>query len=131
LPAKSTTIVIDACFSGAGVLKNISSVRIKPNDTEESIRNSAILSSSTDIQVSSWYSEKRQGLFTYYFLKAIHDYKNSDKNGDKELTFSEIYDYISDKTEGVPYLARRLNAVEQTPVLKGSNKDRVFVRFGE
>ncbi|MFN8257628.1 MAG: caspase family protein [Bacteroidales bacterium] len=131
LPARSTTVVLDACFSGGGVLKNISSVRIKPNDTEENIPNSAILSSSGGVQVSSWYNEKRQGLFTYFFLKAIHDFKNSDKNGDNELTFEEIFNYVSDKTEGVPYYARRLNAVEQTPVLKGNNTERVFVKFGK
>lgn len=129
LPSKSTTVIIDACFSGAGVNKNISSVRIKPKDTENDIPNSAIMNSSSGAQVSSWYSEARQGLFTYFFLKAIHDYKNSDKNGDNQLTFGEIYDYVSDKTNGVPYFARRLNAVEQTPVLKGSNSDMVFVRF--
>ena len=39
--------------------------------------------------------------------------------------------YISDKTEGIPYFSRRLNALEQTPVLSGSNKDRVLVRFAE
>lgn len=131
LPSKSTTIIIDACFSGAGVLKNISSVRIKPKETEEDIKNSAILSSSKGEQVSSWYSEMRHGLFTYFFLKSIHDHANSDKNQDGRLTFQEIFDYISDKTNGLPYLARRLNAVDQTPVIKGNNPERVFVKFTE
>jgi hypothetical protein len=129
LPSKSTTVIIDACFSGTGVLKNMSSARIKPKDTESDIPNSAILSSSTGEQVSSWYNEMKHGLFTYFFLKAIHDYNNSDKNGDKQLTFNEIYNYISDKTSGIPYFARRLNAVEQTPVLKGSSPERVLVKF--
>ncbi len=129
LPSKSTTVVIDACFSGAGVLKNISSVRIKPKDSEQNIRNSAILSSSAGTQVSSWYHQKQFGLFTYFFLKAIHDYEKSDKNKDKKLTIKEIYDYVSDKTNGVPYYARRLNAVEQNPFLKGTNTERVLVKF--
>jgi hypothetical protein len=129
LPSKSTTVIIDACFSGAGVLKNISSVRIKPKDTENDIPNSAIISSSNGEQVSSWYSEMKHGMFTYFFLKAIHDFKNSDKNADNQLTYNEIYEYISDKTNGIPYFARRINAVEQTPVLKGSSTDRIFVKF--
>lgn len=129
LPAKSTTVVLDACFSGAGVIKNISSVRIKPKDTEEDIKNSAIFSSSNGTQVSSWYHQKKQGIFTYFFLKAIHDHQNADINKDNDLTFNEIYDYISNKTNGIPYYARRLNAVEQTPVLKGSNVERMLVRF--
>ncbi len=129
LPSKSTTVVIDACFSGAGVFKNISSVRIKPKDSEENIKNSAIISSSTGTQVSSWYNQKQHGLFTYFFLKAIHNYEKTDKNMDKKLTIKEIYDYVSDKTNGVPYFARRLNAVEQNPVLKGTNTERVLVKF--
>jgi hypothetical protein len=129
LPSKSTTVIIDACFSGAGVLKNISSVRIKPKDTECDIPNSTVITSSAGDQVSSWYNEMKHGLFTYFFLKSIHDNQLSDKNGDKQLTFNEIYDYISDKTSGVPYFARRLNAVEQTPVIKGSAPDRVFIKF--
>ena len=129
LPSKSTTVIIDACFSGAGVLKNVSSVRIKPKDTENNIPNSAILSSSSGDQVSSWFSEMKHGLFTYFFLKAIHDHESCDKDGDKQLTFKEIYNYISDKTSGIPYYARRLNAVEQVPVLKGNSTDRVFVKF--
>jgi hypothetical protein len=129
LPAKSTTVVLDACFSGAGVLRNISSVRIKPKDNEENIPNSVILTSSSGDQVSSWYAEKRHGLFTYFFLKAIHNYKQTDKNNDNQLSFNELFDYISDKTNGIPYYARRLNAVEQNPVMRGSNTDKVFIKF--
>jgi len=129
LPSKSTTVVIDACFSGDGVLKNISSVRIRPKDTKCNIPNSAILCSSAGEQVSSWYKEMKHGLFTYFFLKAIHDFENSDTNKDKQLTFNEIFDYVSDKTNGVPYFARRLNAVEQTPVIDGSATDRVLIKY--
>ncbi|NJO92389.1 MAG: caspase family protein [Chloroflexia bacterium] len=130
LPAKKYHCGYRCMFSGAGVLKNISTVRIKPKDSEENIKNSAILSSSTGTQVSSWYGQKQHGLFTYFFLKAIHDYEKSDTNLDKKLTIKEIYEYVSDKTNGVPYYARRLNAVEQNPVLKGTNTERVLVKFG-
>ena len=128
IPAKSTTIILDACFSGAGV--DISGRPIiEPLDTIQ-IKNSVIITSSTGIEVSSWYKAKRHGIFTYFFLKAIHDHKNSDKNPkDSKLTFQEIYDYLSDDSEGVPYYAKRLNAIQQHPTIIGNAKDRVFVEY--
>jgi len=130
IPAKSTTVILDACFSGAGVLKNISSIRIKPKENATQIKNSVIITSSSGDEVSSWYNAKQHGLFTYFFLKAIHAHTNSDKSKDKNLTFQEIFNYLSDKTEGVPYYARRLNnGIEQHPTIQGNAKDRVFVKY--
>jgi hypothetical protein len=129
IPAKSTTVVLDACFSGAGVLKNISSIGIPPKNVIQQISNSLITTSSDADEVSSWYAAKQHGLFTYFFLKAIHDFKNSDKNNDGNLTYQEIYNYVSDNSEGVPYYARRLNKVEQHPTMQGTNKDAICVSF--
>ncbi len=92
------------------------------------LSNGVVLSSSSGNQVSCWYNEKKHGLFTYFFLKAIHN-KNADFNKDDQLTFAEIYRYISDETEGVPYYARRINGVEQNPMIQGANRNRVFVRY--
>ena len=129
LPAKSITVLTDACFSGADIIKNISSIKIKVSDTIATIKNCVILSSSTSSQVSSWYPEKQHGMFTYFFLKALQDKEKSDKNKDNKLTYQEIFDYISDKTEGIPYYARSINGVEQTPCLQGTGKDNVFIEY--
>lgn len=127
LPAKSITVVLDACFSGADILKNISPIGIKSKGIK-GIKNGTLLASSQGSQVSGWYNNKRHGLFTYFFLKAIHN-KNADVNQDNQLTFKEIYRYLSNQTEGVPYWARRLHNVEQMPVLQGKNVERVLVKY--
>ncbi len=62
------------------------------------------------------------------FLKAI-DNRNSDANKDGVLTAREIFQYVVDKAEGVPYWARRLHGVDQNPVLLGNNADRVIVTY--
>ena len=126
LPAKSITVVLDACFSGADIFENISSVGIKP--TKHQLNNGVIFTSSTGNQVSCWYNEQGHGLFTYFFLKAIHN-KNGDTNRDNCLTLQEIYDYISDNANGVPYFSRRLHGVNQQPQLFGKDTSRVFVKF--
>ncbi|OJJ19103.1 hypothetical protein BKI52_20010 [marine bacterium AO1-C] len=127
LPAKSVTVVLDACFSGAEILKNISPIGVKSKGIK-GIKNGVLLASSQGTQVSSWYNAKRHGLFTYFFLKAIHN-KNADANKDNQLTFKEIYQYIANQTEGVPYWARRLHNVEQMPALKGKNQTKVLVKY--
>ena len=127
LPAKSVTVVLDACFSGAQVLKNISPIGIKSKGIK-GVKNGVLLASSQGTQVSSWHNARQHGLFTYFFLKAIHN-KNADANQDNQLTFKEIYKYIADKTEGIPYWARRLHNVEQTPALQGENAEKVLVKY--
>ena len=88
-----------------------------------------VLASSTGNEVATWADEKGHGLFTYFFLKSIHDHKNSDLNKDGNLTIKEIYNYISNKSEGIPYYSGRLTGFKQHPLLTGSNEDYILVRF--
>ncbi|MDX2302347.1 MAG: caspase family protein [Microscillaceae bacterium] len=127
LPATSVTVVLDACFSGENIYENISPIVIKSKGAL-GLKNGALLASSEADQVSSWYNEKAHGLFTYFFLKAIHD-KNADANRDNQLTLEEIYNFIADQSEGVPYYARRLHGIDQTPVIKGQNPKKVLVNY--
>ena len=134
LGSKSTTVVIDACFSGSSggpgsanermLLKRISPISIHIDKAMLTRENSAVFSSSTGVQVSNWYTEKKHSLFTYYFLKALQG--DADSNKDKMLTLSEIKDYIDDK---VPYMARRLNNRVQTPQLKTLDRHKVLVNY--
>jgi len=126
--ARSTTIVLDACFSGASIFENISPMVLEIEKPALELKNAVILSSSSGSQVSSWYNDKEHGMFTYFFLKAIHN-RNADTNKDRKLTFDEIYKYVSDNTEGVPYHARRIHGVEQNPTIEGQLKDKVFVTY--
>lgn len=125
--AKSVTVVMDACFSGTEILENISPVGIKSKEFDD-VKNGVMLSSSAGTQVSSWYVEKNHGMFTYFFLKAIQD-GNADYDGDGVLRASEIYQYVADKSDGVPYYARLYRNVEQTPTIQGDQKDLILVQY--
>ncbi|MFL5728916.1 MAG: caspase family protein [Cytophagaceae bacterium] len=127
LPARSVTVVLDACFSGANIYDNISPALLKSQGAN-GIRNGLLLASSSSNQVSTWYNEKQHGMFTYFFLKAIKD-KNADYNKDNQLTFEEIFRYVTDNSEGVPYQARRMYGIDQIPTLQGEGADRIFVKF--
>ncbi len=127
LPAKSVVVTLDACFSGENIYKNISPIVIKSKGAL-GLKAGALLASSAADQVSAWYPEKKHGIFTYFFLKAIHN-QNADFNKDKQLTLAEIFQYINDESEGIPYYARRLHGIIQTPVLKGQNPEKVIVDY--
>ncbi|OJJ19565.1 hypothetical protein BKI52_22420 [marine bacterium AO1-C] len=125
--ARSIAVVLDACFSGSTIYENISLIDIKPKGVSD-LKNGVVLSSSSGNEVSCWYNDKQHGLFTYFFLKAIHN-QNADANQDGQLTFREIYQYISNNSEGIPYFARRIHGVEQHPTIKGKNTSQVLVKY--
>ncbi|MGC9355147.1 MAG: caspase family protein, partial [Mariniphaga sp.] len=128
LKAKSVTIVLDACFSGYGIDRNVSNAFRIVKDVKQVIPNGAVLTSSKADEESTWLDQQQHGLFTYFFLRAIHDKMVADINRDNKLTIKEIYEYVSDKTEGVPYYARRLHNIEQNPEAAG-DIDRVLVEY--
>lgn len=128
IPAKSQTIILDACFSGADIFDNISPIITKTDNPIISLDNSIVFSSSKDSEVSSWYNEKQHGMFTYFFLKAIHD-KNADSDNNDQLTAKEIITYILNNSEGVPYYARKIHGLDQNPQLFGKNKKRVIIYY--
>lgn len=128
LPAKSVTIVMDACFTGENVYQSISPIVVKVNNPAFTIPNGILFSSSQSSEPSSWYDEKGHGLFTYFFLRAICDYENSDLNKDNQLSYEEIYQYVSSQTEGVPYYSRRLRGRDQNPTLEGDS-DRILFKY--
>lgn len=128
ISAKSVTVINDACFSGVDVIDNISSIIPEVHQPIFKINNGSLLSSSSMNEVASWLKQQQHGLFTYFFLKAIHDYQNSDNNNDGQLTLNEIFNYVSDNSNGVPYYARRLNAKEQHPTLIG-DKEKILIEY--
>ena len=83
VPAKSKTIVLEACFSGGSqpgkIIKNASPMYFKisyPFIGE----NFNLLASSDGDQISSWYPEGKHSLFTYYILRALRGEADADKN---------------------------------------------------
>jgi hypothetical protein len=120
IPAKSMLVVLDACFSGTELVKEASPIGINLKGRLLT-NNGLVLASSTGTQLSNWYSEQQHGLFTYFFLKGIQN-RNADADQNGKLSIEELYQFISDKTTGVPYHSRKLhgNSREQTPTLDGS-----------
>jgi hypothetical protein len=118
LPAKSVTVVIEACFSGdsqQGMLIKYASPMFIDVQYPMTGEKCSVFTSASGDQISSWYPEARHSLFTYYFLRAIRGEADKDKN--RRITVREIRDFID---ENVPYMARRKYGREQTPVVKGN-----------
>jgi len=130
IPARSFTVVLDACFSGDSqggqLLKNISPIFITVDNPLMTLPNATLFTSATGEQVSCWYPDKKHSMFTYFFLKGLQG--AADTDNDKNVTISELEQFVADQTEGVPYYARRLHNRTQTPVVSGDKK-RVIVQF--
>ncbi|HEY9167077.1 MAG TPA: caspase family protein [Candidatus Kryptonia bacterium] len=116
-------VVLDACFSGASVngtlLANISPIYITVHKDVMVDTNATIITSATGDQVSGWYSDKRQSLFTYFLLKGLQG--AADYQHNKAITAKELYEFTADEVNGVPYWSRRLNSKTQTPTFYGSD----------
>ncbi len=128
--AGSVTVLLESCFSGVSeggaVVQEASPVKLSVENPVVAMENGLAFTAGAADQVASWYSEKKHGLFTYYFLRGLRG--NADKNGDREVTAREIGEYLTGK---VPYRAQRIHGREQTPQVTGQTKDRVLVRYKE
>ena len=126
LPARSVTVVLDACFSGRShqgmLVKNASPMYI---DVDMPLKGKPfdLFTSASKDQIASWYQKGNHSLFTYYFLRALRG--EADTNRDRKITLEEMAAFLG---EHVPYMARRLYGREQTPLVHG-NKDRVMITY--
>lgn len=132
LNAKSVAVFLDACFSGASgsgemLVQNASPIGIKIKNAALTIENSLIITASSGEQISSWYPEKRHGLFTYFLLKGIKEAANI--NGDRMLTVEELINYLSDQNEGIPYYARRIHNRIQTPTILNNGFRSTLIEY--
>jgi hypothetical protein len=125
--ARSRTIILDCCFSGA---KRVSPMKQQWELDRITLPNGVLMTSSKGSQYASWYTQKQHGLFTYFFLKGIHS-KGADINNDNQITMQELFWYVSDHANGVPFYSMKLNHVEQTPTISGKALGQVLVSFGE
>ena len=104
------------------MINNISSVKIKPKNIlpQSSFENVTIFTSASGDQVSNWYPAKKQSLFTYFFLKGLQG--AADLNKDKEISAQELYQFVADEVNGVPYWSGRLYPGRvQTPMFTGKD----------
>ena len=105
LPAKSITVILEACFSGASQAGNLFSksspivIRATKTIIPKSVK---VISAGAVDQMASWEQDNSHGLFTKYFLKAMSG--EGDKNNDGQVSDTELKDYLG---ETMTYYARR------------------------
>lgn len=95
--AKHKLFITDACHSGS----MIASARTPWNVAVEKFYSAyntinggtAIMMSSKKEEVSLEYGGLRQGIFSHFLIKGLKG--NADKNSDKLITVTELYDYVS------------------------------------
>jgi len=117
--ARSATVVLDACFSGgsaSGPLLVAASPLMITTD-RPSLGRVTLFASSGGNEISSWFPQKRHGLFTFFFLQSIQ------KSRGHQVTAAGVQDYLR---QNVPPMARRLFGREQEPEFYGDG-GRVLV----
>ncbi len=116
LPAKSVTVVLEACFSGSSqsgaVISNASPVFLKAK-TPIIPTNITVISAGASDQMASWEQDGSNGLFTKYYLKGLSGEADEKPigNGDGKVTDAEIGAYLK---ETLSYYARRYYGRDQT-----------------
>jgi len=106
LPAKSVTVAMDSCFSGAGgrsVLAKGARPLVTVSTVEALPARITVLSASAGDQISNSFQEKGHGLFTYFLLKGLKE-RGPDMKG--------VFEYL--KPEVARTARRELNS-DQDP----------------
>ena len=126
LEAKSATVFLDACFSGANrnnqmLLADARPVLLKVKSKIPP--NVSVFSAASGMEFSSSWPQKKHGLFTYFLMKGMK--KEADTNQDKKITYGELGDYINLNVSETAGMLDR----EQTPQLKTIDKDKILISF--
>ena len=126
MKAKSVTVFLDACFSGANRDNEMLLADARPVFMEvdaSATRNVTVFSASSGSEISSAWPEKKHGLFSYYLMKGMRG--DADGNNDKKITVGELGDYVK---ENVSDMAGMLDR-EQTPGLQTMDREKVLIRY--
>ena len=126
LEARSVTVFLDACFSGANreneiLLAGARPVFLDVNTTVAA--NVTLFSAASGNQISSSWSEKQHGIFSYWLMKGMQG--SADANRDNRLTVEELGEFIRNN---VSTTAGKLDR-EQTPVLQTMDREKILVKF--
>lgn len=127
IKVKSITLFLDSCFSGANRDNEIILADARPvfiaTFPQVAAGHMAVFAAASGSQISSAYSDKQHGLFSYYLMKGLKG--EADANGDKKITQQELNDYIADN---VSSQARRMGR-EQQPQLQSGDPARVILQW--
>ena len=111
LPAKSVTVILEACFSGGSqsgsLISKASPIIITPKKTMIPA-NVKVIAAGSETQMASWEEDSSHSLFTKYFLKAMSG--EGDINKDGKVSDNELREYLSDT---MTYYARRYYGRDQ------------------
>ena len=111
LPAKSMTVILEACFSGGSqsgsLISRASPIVIQPKKTFIP-NNIKVIAAGSERQMASWEEDSSHSLFTKYFLKAMSG--EGDFNKDGKVSDKELKEYLSDT---MTYYARRYYGRDQ------------------
>lgn len=91
---------MDTCFSGRSgrdekeelIIAGVRPGLIKVRDPLLLSKKIIVMAAAKSNQLSNYYKEKMQGLFTYYLLMGMVGY--ADKNSDKKVQIKELAQYI-------------------------------------
>jgi hypothetical protein len=126
LEAKSVTVFLDACFSGANRNNEMLLADARPIMIEVKgsvVGNVTVFSATSGAQIASAWPEKKHGLFSYFLMKGLQGAADSD--GDRKITVKELGDFLSNN---VPQTAGLLDR-EQMPELQTIDDKRVLVAY--
>ncbi|MBC8384750.1 MAG: caspase family protein [Candidatus Cloacimonetes bacterium] len=127
IKSKSTTIILDACFSGLSRDNEMLLADSRPISIEVKKciipENIDIFTASTSNEISSGYKDKKHGLFTYFFLKGLN--KEADENNDSKITLEEMENYLK---ENVTSQAKKMGRM-QNPQLYSSDKSKILLEY--
>jgi hypothetical protein len=111
---------------GSMLISNASPIYVRVENPLMVDNKSILFLSSEGDQVSNWYPEKRQSMFTYFFLKGLKG--EADVDGDGKITVGELKRFINDENEGLPYYSNRLFQRKQRAVIIGDEQTPIIVR---
>lgn len=132
LPTRSTTLFIDACFSGFGKfsyadqpvnLARTKGIKVKPVVSQPWLDNPSfcVFTSCSGNEPSLVLDGSQTGLFTYFLATGIRGEADLDHDGN--MTTGELFDYL---LRHVSEASRKIY-MEQTPAFYGS-ESRVLIR---
>lgn len=131
--ARSVTVFIDACFSGASRqsasiqqenLVAMKGVRIKPTTAQPWVHNPkfSVFSSSSMDETSLSFDDSQTGLFTYFICAGLQG--EADLNNDRKITSGELSRFVK---SGVVETSKKISGL-QTPIFHG-DPDYVLLEY--
>jgi hypothetical protein len=133
LNAKSVTVILDACFSGASratatkVAENLvgtkGTLKLRVNQPWQAYKNFTVINACSLDQTSLGYDEAGNGLFTYFLAAGLNGL--ADDNRDGKITLGELKRYVQ---KNVSQTSKKISSGDQSPEFFG-DESRVLVQY--